>query len=127
MVFLSLSRTLSNQSAASAQDSINEVRYRGIEPTLAVSAFEYGGTLTNPFDKIVQNTYAKMVAKTTESLYSLALPGSNRSIVKPEIISIRTNNISNISMTTTNKTPAFEAIILIAVLFLIRLKKVKKV
>jgi uncharacterized protein len=50
-----------NQSAASAQDAINEARSRGIEPTLAVSAFEYGGTLTNPFDEIVQYTYAKMV------------------------------------------------------------------
>jgi uncharacterized protein len=115
------------QSAGSAQDAINEVRSKGIEPTLAVSAFEYGGTLTNPFDEIVQYTYAKMVAKTTESLFSRALQGSNQTGVRPEIISMISNNISNISTTTTNKTPAFEAIILIAVLFLIRLMKVKKV
>jgi uncharacterized protein len=113
-----------NQSAASAQDAINEARSRGIEPTLAVSAFEYGGTLTNPFDEIVQYTYAKMVAKTTESLYSRALPGSNKNVVNPDIT---VSTISNINTTTTKKTPAFEAIILIAVLFLIKLMKVKKV
>lgn len=116
------------QSAGSAQDAINEARSEGIEPTLAVSAFEYGGTLTNPFDEIVQYTYAKMVAKTTESLYSRALPGSNQTVVKPEItVSTVSNNIANISTTTTKKTPAFEAIIMVAVLFLIRLMKVKKV
>jgi uncharacterized protein len=112
------------QSAGSAQDAINEARSKGIEPTLAVSAFEYGGTLTNPFDEILQYTYAKMVAKTTDSLYSRALPGSNQTVVKPEIISPISNNISN---TTGKKTPAFEAIILVAVLFLLRLMKVKKV
>jgi uncharacterized protein len=110
------------QSAGSAQDAINGARSRGIEPTLAVSAFEYGGTLNTPFDEIAQYTYAKMIAKTTESLYSRALPGSNQIVSKPEIIS----TISNISATTTKKTPAFEAIILIAVLFLIRLKKKKR-
>jgi hypothetical protein len=115
------------QSAVSAQDAINEARSKGIEPTLAVSVFEYGGTLTTPFDEIVQYTYAKMVAKTTESLYSHALPGSNQTAIKPEIISTISTNISNISATTTNKIPAFEAIILIAVLFLIRLMKMKKV
>ncbi len=112
------------QSAGSAQDAINEARSKGIEPTLAVSAFEYGGTLTNPFDEIVQYTYAKMVAKTTESLYSHASPGNNQTVVKPETISPISNNILN---TTTQRTPAFEAIILVAVLFLIRLMKVKKV
>jgi uncharacterized protein len=111
------------QSAGSAQDAINEARSKGIEPTLSVSAFEYGGTLTTPFDEIVQYTYAKMVAKTTDSLYSRALPGSNLTVLKPKIIS----TILNISTTTTKKTPAFEAIILIAVLFFIRLKKAKKV
>ncbi|MCE8429281.1 MAG: hypothetical protein J5U19_12935 [Candidatus Methanoperedens sp.] len=105
------------QSAGSAQDAIIEVRSKGIEPTLAVSAFEYGGTLTNPFNEIVQYTYSKMIAKTTESLYSRALPGSNQTVLNPKNIS----TISNISTTTTKKTPAFEAIILIAVLLLLRL------
>ena len=53
-----------NQSARAAQDAINEARSNNIEPTLAVSAYEYGEILTEPFDKISQYSYAKMVAKT---------------------------------------------------------------
>jgi uncharacterized protein len=111
------------QSASSAQDAINEARSESIEPTLAVSAFEYGGILTNPFDEVTQYTYAKMVAKTTESLYSHELPGkNNQTIVKPEIT---ISTISNITMS--KKIPAFEGIISLAILFLIiKIRKAKK-
>jgi uncharacterized protein len=103
-----------NQSAASAQDAINEVRSEGIEPTLAVSAYEYAGILTNPFDKISQYSYAKMVAKTTESLYARAIAANNQTI-KPEKI---------ITPVPTKKAPALEASVLIIVILLIR--KLKK-
>lgn len=105
-----------NQSAVSAQDAINEVRSEGIEPTLAVSAYEYAGILTNPFDKISQYSYAKMVAKTTESIYARAIAANNQTI-KPEKI---TTPVS------TQKVPALESIILIIVILLIRKVKIKK-
>ena len=107
-----------NQSADSAQTAINEVRSKGIEPTLAISIYEYGGILTNPFDKISQYSYAKMVAKTTESLYSRALV-SNQTITKPEIVITKTTPIP------TQKTPAFEGIAFLIVILLIRKLKNK--
>lgn len=105
-----------NQSAKAAEIAINEARSEGIEPTLAVSIYEHGEILTNPFAKMSQYSYAKMVAKTTESLYSHALP-SNETI-KPDI----TIPIVNRSITpiTDKKSPAFEAIILIIVILVIR-------
>jgi uncharacterized protein len=105
-----------NQSAKAAEIAINEARSEGIEPTLAVSAYEYGEILTNPFAKISQYSYAKMVAKTTESLYSRALK-SNETI-KPDI-TIPTVNRS-ITPITDKKSPAFEAIILIIIILMIR-------
>jgi uncharacterized protein len=51
-----------NKSESSAQSMINEVRSRGIEPTLAVSIYEYGGTLTGPYDKKSEYSYARMIA-----------------------------------------------------------------
>ena len=102
-----------NQSADSAQAVINEVRSKGIEPTLAVSAYEYGGILTNPYDKISQYSYAKSVAKITESLYSRALV-SNQTVTKPEIVISKTTPIP------TQKAPAFEGIALLIAILLIR-------
>ena len=64
--------------------AINEARTAGIEPTLAVSAYEYGETMTNPYDKISQYSYAKMIAKTSIVLQSHSIP-SNQTPVKPVI------------------------------------------
>lgn len=106
-------------SAKSAQDTINEVRTEGIEPTVAVSAFEYGGMLTNPFDAMTQYTYAKMAAKTTESLYSRE---NNQTTTSP---GMATSNISN--TTATKKIPAFEVTVSFVVLFfIIMIRKIKK-
>ena len=80
------------------------LRSNNIEPTLAVSAYEYGEILTEPYDKISQYSYAKMVAKTTESLYSHTLSGNQS---KP------TNTVS------TQKAPAFGAIISIIIVLII--------
>ena len=110
-----------NQSADSAQTAINEVRSKDIEPTLAVSAFEFAGTMTNPFEKISQYSYAKMVAKTTESLYSRALV-NNQTITKPEFVISNTTTVP--APIPTQKAPAFEGIVLLATILLIRrLKK----
>lgn len=105
-----------NQSASAAEIAINEARSEGIEPTLAVSAYEYGEILTNPFAKISQYSYAKMIAKTTESLYSRALPSNET--VKHNITIPPVNR--TITPITDKKTPAFEAIVLIIIIFVIR-------
>ncbi|MCG2738069.1 MAG: hypothetical protein L6282_16950, partial [Candidatus Methanoperedenaceae archaeon] len=54
----------------------------GIEPTLAVSAYEYAQTMPDPYEKINQFTYAKMVAKTLIVLNFHAVP-SDKIPVKP--------------------------------------------
>lgn len=108
--------TRTNQIANAAEIAINEVRSEGIEPTLAVSIYEHGETLTNPFAKMSQYSYAKMVAKTTQSLYSHAVQ-SNETI-KPNItIPIVNRSITQI---TDKKSPAFEAIVLIIIIFVMQ-------
>lgn len=94
-----------NQSARAAEAAINEARSNNIEPTLAVSAYEYGEILTEPYDKISQYSYAKMVAKTTESLYSHTLSGNQS---KPTTTVL------------TQKAPAFGAIISLIIVLIIR-------
>ena len=81
-----------NQSSKAAESAINEARSAGIEPTLAVSAYEYGEILTNPFDKISQYSYAKMVAKTTETLYSHSLASNQTPIIPGITPNILSNN-----------------------------------
>lgn len=71
-------------SANAAKVAINEAREVGIEPTLAVSAYEFAETMSNPYDQIAQYTYSKMVAKTVLVLNSYAVP-SNLSPVKPTL------------------------------------------
>ncbi|MFZ3383437.1 MAG: S16 family serine protease, partial [Candidatus Methanoperedens sp.] len=73
-----------DESYEDAKVAINEARIAGIEPTLAVSAYEYGETMTNPYDKISQYSYAKMIAKTSIVLQSQSIP-SNQTPVKPVI------------------------------------------
>ena len=72
------------ESYEDAKVAINEARTAGIEPTLAVSAYEYGETMTNPYDKISQYSYAKMIAKTSIVLRSHSIP-SNQTPIKPVI------------------------------------------
>ncbi len=66
-----------NKSDDDAKAAINEARMAGIEPTLAVSAYEYAETLPDPYEKINQFAYAKMVAKTLIVLNSHAVPTDN--------------------------------------------------
>jgi len=100
-----------NQSASSAQTVINDVRSEGIEPTLAVSAYEFGEISPNPYNKMTQFTYAKMIAKTTEVLYSHSV-STNKS---------EKENISNVS---SKRSPGFNAIVLLIIIFVMR--KLKK-
>jgi len=72
------------QSYEAAKVAINEARLAGIEPTLAVSAYEYGETMTNPYEQISQYSYAKTIAKTSLVLKSHSIT-SNQTPVKPVI------------------------------------------
>lgn len=115
-----------NQSAESAQSMINEVRSRGIEPTLAVSIYEYGGISNNPYEEKSGYSYARMIAKVTESLYSNNLNG-NDSITMVGGITI-SNPKSNVkSNATIRKSPAFDIVGLIGVIlccaYFIRLRR----
>ena len=73
-----------DQSEGDAKLAINEARMAGIEPTLAVSAFEYAETMPDPYEKINQYAYAKMVAKTLVVLNTHTLQ-SDKITVKPTL------------------------------------------
>ncbi len=114
------------QSADAARVAINEARMAGIEPTLAVSAYEYAETMTDPYDRIAQYSYAKMIAKTSGVLNSHAVP-VNKTAVKPTI----TPFIAGPTQTATTKAtekrqktkievPAFEAEAAIAAILIVR-------
>ncbi len=111
------------QSASAAEAAINEARRSGIEPTLAVSAYEYADTMTEPFDKINQYTYAKMVAKTSVILDSHAV-STNQTPIKPTLTPFMEETplpapTANATAQRT-KAPAFEAIAAIIVIFIVR-------
>ncbi|MFZ3059810.1 MAG: S16 family serine protease [Candidatus Methanoperedens sp.] len=113
------------QSMEAAKVAINEARLAGIEPTLAVSAYEYAETIPNTYDKISQYSYAKMIAKTSVVLNSRAV-SSDKKPVKPTI----TPYISEPSMPAPTATakkqktkievPAFEAVAAIAAVLIVR-------
>jgi uncharacterized protein len=101
-----------DQSSMAAEAAINHARSKGIEPTLAVSIFEYGESLSNPYGKVSQYSYAKMVAKTTESIYIHTI-SSNQTVTNPSI------NESTTPVPT-NKAPAFGAFALLVIVLLVR-------
>lgn len=109
------------QSASAAEAAINEARMGGVEPTLAVSAYEYAETLTEPFDKINQYAYAKMVARTSVVLNSHAV-STNRTPVKPALTSFISGTPSSTPAITATeekvRVPAFEAIAALAIILL---------
>ncbi len=115
-----------DQSADAASTAINEARVAGIEPTLAVSAYEYAETLIDPYDRISQYSYAKMIAKTSVVLNSHAVP-VNKTAVKPTITPFMAEPIPTATATATamrQKTkievPAFEAVAAIAAILIVR-------
>jgi len=115
------------QSASAAEAAINEARMGGVEPTLAVSAYEYAETLTEPFDKINQYAYAKMVARTSVVLNSHAV-STNRTPVKPALTSFISETPPPTPAATSTeqkvRVPAFEAIAALAIILLAgRLRK----
>lgn len=97
-----------DQSSTAAEVAINDARSNGIEPTLAVSAYEFAGINTNPFEKMSQYAYAKMVAKTTESIYSHA-----------KLINQTMSTRQNITMQK-QKSSGFEGVSLLIIILLIR-------
>lgn len=115
------------QSAEAAKVAINEARLAGIEPTLAVSAYEYAETVTNPYDRISQYAYAKMIAKTSLVLNSHAVP-ANKTAVKPTItpfvpeiiIPTPAQTATAKKQKTKIEVPAFEAVGAIAVILVAR-------
>lgn len=112
------------QSAEAAKVAINEARVAGIEPTLAVSAYEYAETLTSPYDKISQYSYAKMVAKTSVVLNSHAIP-ANETPVKPTITPFTPEPLMPLPTATTKpktkaEVPAFEAVAAIAAVLIVK-------
>jgi uncharacterized protein len=116
-----------NKSYEAAKAAINEARLAGIEPTLAVSAFEYGETMTNPYDKISQYSYAKMIAKTSIVLNSHSIP-SNETPVKPVITPYVSEPFKELPTPvetakrskTKIEVPGFEAVAAIAILLVAR-------
>lgn len=112
------------QSMEDAKVAINDARLAGIEPTLAVSAYEYAETMTNTYDKISQYSYAKMIAKTSVILNSRAV-ASDKMPVKPTITPYVTELIvptptTNAKTPKTKVVPAFEAIAAIAAILIVR-------
>lgn len=116
-----------NQSYEAAKVAINEARVAGIEPTLAVSAYEYGETMTNPYDKISQYSYAKMVAMTSIVLKSHSIP-SNQTPVKPVITPYVSEPFQPFptpaatvkGSNTKINIPGFEVIMAVSILFIAR-------
>lgn len=113
------------ESKNAAKAAINEARMEGIEPTLAVSAYEYAETMTNPFDQIYQFSYAKMIAKTSLVLNTHAVP-SNGTPIKPSFTPFipETPSPTPTATSTRQKTkiqvPAFEAMAALAAILLVR-------
>lgn len=114
-----------NQSEYYARSVINDVRSRGIEPTLAVSIYEYGGISNSPYEKKSEYSYARMVAKVTESLYSQEKSADKIMLENGIIVQNITSNAR--SNATSHKSPAFEAIgligIIISIFCFIRLRR----
>jgi uncharacterized protein len=109
--------------ANAAKLAINEARQAGVEPTLAVSAYEFGETMTGTYDQISQYTYSKMVARTSVVLNSYAVP-SNLTPVKPTLTPVPENAaempttpvITPVKDKTKIEVPAIGAVMAIAVL-----------
>lgn len=124
------------ESYEAAKVAINDARTMGIEPTLAVSAYEYGETMTNPYEKISQYSYAKMIAQTSIVLKSHSIP-SNQTPVKPVITPYVSESfepsmpaVTATSQKSNSKTkieiPGFEAIMAAVAILLIARRLQKK-
>ena len=57
-----------SRSADAARIAIEDARNAGIEPVLAVSAYEFADSLESPSQKIIEYNYARVVAKSTVQL-----------------------------------------------------------
>lgn len=110
------------QSQGDAKAAINEARMDGIEPTLAVSAFEYAETMPDPYEKINQYAYAKMVAKTLVVLNTHTVP-TDKIPVKPTLTPytpVNTLPETTPAQTAAEKVPAVGAAALLIVILILR-------
>ena len=114
------------QSAGDGKLAINEARLAGIEPTLAVSAYEYAETMQDPYEKINQYAYAKILAKTLVVLNTHTVP-SDKIPLKPTLTPYvlgTTMPETTPTQTAAEKVPALgAAYVLIIMLVLRRLNK----
>ncbi|VVB95054.1 Lon protease [uncultured archaeon] len=102
----------SEQSRDAAKAAINDARLAGIEPTLAVSAYEWAETMTAPYDQIFQYSYAKMVAETSTVLNSHSVT-TNKTPIKPVLPPYVPEALPSPAATATetkSQVPAFEAV-----------------
>jgi len=113
-----------------SRSAIIEARNNGIEPILAVSAYEHADTLSeSKFDKIIGFSYAKMIAKSSISLAKMFNQSNIRIIEKKNINqSIITTppimpqpTLKTPTPTPTPSTPGFGIIIAVLILILIYL------
>ncbi len=113
------------QSRKEAEAAINEARLAGIEPTLAVSAYEWAETMTTPYDQIFQYSYAKMIAKTSQVLNSHSVPSNETPVIpvltpyQPET-QLPTPTVPPAEPRTSPKVPGFGAVAAIAVILIVR-------
>ncbi|MFQ6120277.1 MAG: S16 family serine protease, partial [Methanosarcinales archaeon] len=106
-----------------SRSAIIEARNNGIEPILAVSAYEHADTLSeSKFDKIIGFSYAKMIAKSSMSLAKMF----NQSNITTTNQSIRTTppimpqpTLKTPTPTPTPSIPGFGIIIAVLILILI--------
>jgi uncharacterized protein len=111
-----------DQSAGDAKLSINEARLAGIEPTLAVSAYEYADTMQDPYEKINQYAYAKMVAKTLVVLNTHAAP-NDKIPIRPTLIPyvpVATFPEAVLPAEAAKKTPAVGAAAVLIIMLVLR-------
>ena len=95
------------RSADAARVSIEESRDAGIEPVLAVSAYEYADSLELPSQQIVEYNYARVLAKTTLQLTTVS--NVSHSVVSVTPIPLKTVCQTPKATSTSTSTPQVPA------------------
>lgn len=98
------------RSANAAVIAIEEARDAGIEPILAVSAYEFADSLESPSQQIVEYNYARVLAKTTVQLTSYANASGEGAGVTPVPLRTPAPDTSNVSDREGVEVPGFSII-----------------
>ena len=99
--------TMIQRSAHAVRVSIEESRDAGIEPVLAVSAYEYADSLGLPSQQIVEYNYARVLAKTTLQLTTVS--NVSHSVVSVTPIPLKTVCQTPKATSTSTSTPQVPA------------------